>query len=240
LSSTDSILSAVAAGLLTLLGVVAGVFLDRYFKSEARKEEKAERVVLLAHRTAGVLHHLIHYIGLNHAKLEPILSKNLEGKSPTASEYRRIVEDALSTFPLPDLERIPFPEQDSEGYVLVAVSDLIREYVREANEAAEPLKAGKRDVASVSQFVVAAERAVDTDVILEVARKEFSVYLDSLELIHGRELKKKEKEDATAKFRSDLELSYQAAVLLGDKATEFRKFVEGYLKKVGWDESETL
>ncbi len=229
-----SYVDSFVAGFLGVIGVVAGVLLDRRMKEGERKELKAQRIELLANRVLRQLHGLLTHVGVNQAKLTTILAENLEGKSPSRVDFKQMITDALSAYPLPSPEEIPFPKDDSYGYPLVAVSAQISDFVREANAAAEELKAGKQDAERVSNFVVMNDRAVSKDIIIHTAETQFRAYLETLEDIYGRKLNPKERDAGVKKLVSDLDRSYSLAVTMGESLNGYRKSTTGYLRNIGW------
>lgn len=230
MSSNDSLI----AGFFGVIGVVVGVLLDRRLKTQERKEVKAERVVLLASMVSSQLGGLLSHIGKNRDRLEPILAENLEGKSPSKSDFESMITNALLAYPLPIPLEIPFPKDDQYGYTLAAISASIMNDVREANTAADNLKAGKRDAEHVSKFIVMNDKAVSKNIILHAASRQFESYLDTLGELYGRKMKKEEKDMAVKKLTSDLEHSYSIAVEMGESLDGYTKVAEDYLRKVGW------
>jgi len=229
-----SYVDSAVAGFFGVAGVVAGVLLERQIRVGERKELKVDRTVLLAIRVQGQVGGLLTHLGMNEGKLTPLLAENLEGKSPSKTDFERMITEALSAYPLPIPPEIEFPTDDPTGYPLVAMAAQTIEYAREANAAAEELKAGKMDAEHVSNFIVLNDRAVTKDTILGTAKAEYSAYLDALEEISRKKFKPEDKDAMVKKLVSDSERSYLIGVEMGRSMDGYRKIAGDYLRHVGW------
>ncbi len=178
---------------------------------------------------------LIKVIGMNQSKLNPIMVKSLEEKKLGKEQFRKIVDDAQSVFPLPLPEEIPLPKDDAYGYALIEIANLIRGYVVTSNELAQKIKSGDSSSELLAQFMVSLEMSVDIDTVIDSGAKGFSIYLDSLEDIHGKKMPNKEREQGIAKFESDLRTTYSHAVELGKKIEEGVASNTNFLKQIDWD-----
>lgn len=214
--------------------MAVGVLLERQIRAGERKELKRDRLVILASRVQSQLSGLLTHIGMNEGKLTAILAENLEGKSPGKADFEKMIAAALSAYPLPVPEEIPFPTDDPSGYPLVAMSAQTIEYAREANAAAEELKAGNNDAAHVSNFIVLNDRTVTKDTVMAAAKAESEVYLEALGEIYERKLKPEEKDALVQKLVSDLERSYSIGVGMGKSMDGYRKIAKDYLVCIGW------
>lgn len=217
-----------------MVGVVVGVLLENRIRGEEKKEVKAENLQLLANRVTSQLIGLLTHIGMNQAKLSPILAENLEGKSPSKADFRSMIDNALSAYPFPDPSDIQLSREDPSGYGILMVSAQISQYVKEANTAAAESRANGQDVKYASNFLAMNDRIVAKAYILETAEAQFKAYLETLQDIFGRKFKPEEKDAAVKKMVNDLEKSYSIAVEMGEALDGYRKTAGDYLRKIGW------
>lgn len=221
----------ILAGLLSVVGVLVGIVARGEIDDRRVRNANAEKVILTAFRIQSVYQGLVHHVGVNTSKLTPILAQNMEGKGFDKPRMEKLIGSALEAFPLPE-PQVQYPEKDSYGYDLVAISNMMMDYVRVANKIAMELKAGDRSANQVNRFLIAANAATDVNIIIQAAEAGFGQYMDSLALVHGNKLSAKRKAQEVKEFGSNLREVYKAAVEVAKQSDGYWKSNDEFLRSL--------
>lgn len=233
MSAQDTIIGAIVGAAIAIVASVASVVATNWYQDRRRKQARAEKVRVLAYSVQRVMAARVVYIAENRSKLEPLLAENIVSSEPTSDQFRAVLSNALSVFPIPDPEDVQFPKEP-EGWTIASMSEAIAAPSKELNMLAEKLKTNPNDRDLLKKFLVAAQKVLDVNIMITNQKGAFETYMDALERLGSRKFTKEERKELTEQSVKDLKELYEVGANMDKVTVSAMRDFETFLKKIGW------